>query len=431
MAFTLENWNLFDECQAWCDATTGTIAERKAKLADPVAARGVQSQPLPLVITSEFDQIFVVQIERDDLKEYEGLTLRESAERTGKHPVDAMLDLAVADDLRTEFDVPGPNQNMDYMKEMLDYPYLIPGVSDGGAHTKFFTGGQYPTEFLSWLVRDHTMLSLEDAHWRLSALPAFCAVFSDRGLLREGAPADVVVYDFDRLRWADGNRARLSRRRMAARAQGRRLPLHHGQRRNHDARRRTDGRVGGKSAAPRQRWVRRGAHRSMVKAFNFFKRKPGLSVDDFRKYWLNEHAAIIRAIPELRKVRRRRSRCRPPIARIASRCTTEFPKRGSTTKTTIRSDRRLAAATRRDPPTTRSSSICPQAGSIIVDEIVQKEGKRRRRTRSRCLSLLTRKPGTDVASFQTYWRTHHGPLAAKIPQVRRYVQCHVRPSGIC
>ncbi len=39
----------------------------------------------------------------------------------------------------------------------------------------------------------------------------------------------------------------------------------------------------------------------MVKTFNFFKRKPGLSVDDFRNYWLNEHAAIIRAIPEMRK----------------------------------------------------------------------------------------------------------------------------------
>ena len=64
---------------------------------------------------------------------------------------------AVADDLRTEFYAPGPNQDMDYMKEMLDYPYLIPGVSDGGAHTKFFTGGQYPTEFLAWLVRDYKM----------------------------------------------------------------------------------------------------------------------------------------------------------------------------------------------------------------------------------------------------------------------------------
>lgn len=198
MMFTFVDWNLFDESQPWCDATTGSGAERKAKLADP-SRREALKMRLPRVITDEFDQIFVVEVGRDDMKDYEGLTLREFGERTGKHPVDAMLDLAVADDLRTEFYAPGPNQNMDYMKEMLDYPYLIPGVSDGGAHTKFFTGGQYPTEFLAWLVRDYQMLSLEDAHWRLSALPALCAGFRDRGVLRENAPADVVVYDYEKL----------------------------------------------------------------------------------------------------------------------------------------------------------------------------------------------------------------------------------------
>jgi len=198
MAFTFVDWNLFDECQAWCDATTGTADERKTKLADPARREALRAR-LPRVITDEFDQIFVTQVARDDMKEYEGLTLREFGERTGKHPVDAMLDLAVADDLRTEFYAPGPNQNMDYMKEMLDYPYLIPGVSEGGAHTKFFTGGQYPTEFLAWLVRDYKMLSLEDAHWRLSALPALCAGFRDRGVIRENAPADVVIYDYEKL----------------------------------------------------------------------------------------------------------------------------------------------------------------------------------------------------------------------------------------
>jgi len=76
---------------------------------------------------------------------------------------------------------------------------LIPGVSDGGAHTKFFTGGQYPTDMLERVVRERGMLSLEEAHWRLSALPALCAGFRDRGFLREGAPADVVVYDYEKL----------------------------------------------------------------------------------------------------------------------------------------------------------------------------------------------------------------------------------------
>ena len=198
MAFTFENWNLFDESQAWCDATTGTPEERKQKLADPARREALRKQ-MPIVITDQFDLIFVTEAQRPDLKEFEGMTLREAAQRTGKHPVDFMLDVAVADDLRTEFYAPGPNQNMDFMKEMLDYPWLIPGVSDGGAHTKFFTGGQYPTEMLERLVREREMLTLEEAHWRLSALPAFCAGFRDRGFLREGAPADVVVYDYDKL----------------------------------------------------------------------------------------------------------------------------------------------------------------------------------------------------------------------------------------
>jgi N-acyl-D-amino-acid deacylase len=199
MAFTFIDWNLFDDSAPWCEATTGTPAERKAKLGDLSRRDTLRNHP-PQVITSVFDQIFITQVERGDLKEFEGLTLREAGEKWNKHPVDAMLDLAVADDLRTEFYAPSPNQRLDLLKECIDYTWFIPGVSDGGAHTKFFTGGKYPTEFLTRIVREHNMLNLEEAHWRLSALPALCAGFRDRGTLREGAPADIVVYNYDLLR---------------------------------------------------------------------------------------------------------------------------------------------------------------------------------------------------------------------------------------
>ena len=199
MTFTFVDWNLFDEVQEWCDATTGTTEERLAKLSDPKIREGLKNARIPMIITEQFDLIFVTGVQREDLKHFENMTIREIAEQTGKHPIDAMLDLAVEDGLKTEFYAPGPNQNMDFMKEMLDYPYLIPGVSDGGAHTKFFTGGRYPTEFLQKLVREHNMMTLEEAHWRLSALPAMCAGFRDRGTLRVGAPADVVIYDYENL----------------------------------------------------------------------------------------------------------------------------------------------------------------------------------------------------------------------------------------
>ena len=48
-------------------------------------------------------------------------------------------------------------------------------------------------------MRKHKLIPLEEAHWRLSSLPAFCAGFRDRGTLREGAAADILVYDYDKL----------------------------------------------------------------------------------------------------------------------------------------------------------------------------------------------------------------------------------------
>ena len=78
-------------------------------------------------------------------------------------------------------------------------PYCIPGISDGGAHTKFITTGSYPTDFLIDLVRERGLMDLEQAHWHLSTLPALAAGFHDRGYLQEGMPADIVVYDFEAL----------------------------------------------------------------------------------------------------------------------------------------------------------------------------------------------------------------------------------------
>ena len=113
------------------------------------------------------------------------------------------------------------------MQEVIEDPYMIPGVSDGGAHSKFLTAGRFPTETIAKWARERTVLSLEEVHWRLSALPAWCAGFRDRGSITEGAAADIVVYDFDALgSLPDGGRRGPTGRRVAAGAAIRRLPLH-------------------------------------------------------------------------------------------------------------------------------------------------------------------------------------------------------------
>jgi N-acyl-D-aspartate/D-glutamate deacylase len=123
------------------------------------------------------------------------MSVAQIAEQEGKHVIDAMLDLSVADDLRTEWAGPVANANIEGYKELLSSPYTMPGVSDGGAHVKFITPAIYPTEVLSWLVRETGILSLEEAHFRLSGLMAWAAGFKDRGTLREGMAADIVIYD--------------------------------------------------------------------------------------------------------------------------------------------------------------------------------------------------------------------------------------------
>ena len=129
-----------------------------------------------------------------------GQTVQQIADEQGKHVIDALLDMCVEDDLATEFfaDTQGRDQAQ-FTAEVLDSNHIVAGVSDGGAHVKFLTAGIYPTDMLTWLVRDEKVISLEDAHFKLSYLPAHFGGFKDRGAIKEGSPADIVVYDLNKL----------------------------------------------------------------------------------------------------------------------------------------------------------------------------------------------------------------------------------------
>src|SRR5258707_14527267 len=134
----------------------------------------------------------------------------------------------------------------------------------------------------------------------------------------------------------------------------------------------------------------------MVKTFNFFKRKPGLSVEDFRNYWLNEHAAIIRAIPELRKYIASITlpsayRNREPLYDGISEAW--FDDEAVIRATADSAPRR--AATGDDAKFVDMS----KAGSIITDEINQKEGTPGTGA-VKMFSLLPPQPGNEVAPFQ-------------------------------
>ena len=209
-AFTLEHWNLYDASPAWRELTTGTKKEKLTKMRNPALREAVKREAeeadrrLQVIQAGVGGSIPSLLVQSDggkpELEKYVGKSLGQIAEEENKTPIDVMLDLSLASDLNVEFLGPNKGFNAEYMAEMInDSDYTFPGVSDGGAHTKFFTGGAFTTDFLKWLVHDEQRITLEEAHYRLSALPAKAAGFYDRGVLRPGAAADVVVYDLNGL----------------------------------------------------------------------------------------------------------------------------------------------------------------------------------------------------------------------------------------
>jgi N-acyl-D-amino-acid deacylase len=209
-AFTLEHWNLYDASPAWRAITTGSREEKLGKMKDPALREAVKRETdaadrklraIQAGVGGAVHTLIVQWVnDRPELEKYVGKSLGQISADDNRHPIDVMLDLSIAGDLKVEFLGPNKGFNADFMAEMTnDSPYTIPGVSDGGAHTKFFCGGAFTTDFLSWLVRDEQKVTLEEAHYRLSALPAHAAGFRGRGVLREGAAADVVVYDLKEL----------------------------------------------------------------------------------------------------------------------------------------------------------------------------------------------------------------------------------------
>ena len=199
-AFTFKDWNLWDDMPQWREVTTGSIEDRLLKLSDPQRRPGLRAAVNSALITNRFEDIIVLECKEPKLKKYENLTVGEIGKTENKHPIDAMLDIACADGLNTDFYTPPLNVRADYLKEVVTSECTpILGVSDGGAHTKFFTGGRYSTEAIIKMNRENRILELEDLHWRLSAHPAMCAGFKNRGTLTEGSWADIVVYDYNKL----------------------------------------------------------------------------------------------------------------------------------------------------------------------------------------------------------------------------------------
>ncbi|HEY6982074.1 N-acyl-D-amino-acid deacylase family protein [Reyranella sp.] len=165
---------------------------RRRAYADPAWRRKFTAELTPL-FQRWWDRTIIAWA--PSARELEELPLAVAARKLGKDPVDLALDLALANDLQARFRMAVMNFDEAEVAELITDPNTIIALSDAGAHASQLCDACYSTHLLGHWVRERKTFTLEQAVHNLTQRPAEMFGISDRGVLAEGRPADVVVFD--------------------------------------------------------------------------------------------------------------------------------------------------------------------------------------------------------------------------------------------
>jgi N-acyl-D-aspartate/D-glutamate deacylase len=128
-------------------------------------------------------------------RELEEMPLAVAARQRGMDPVDLALDLSLDNRLGARFRMAVLNFDEDEVADLITDPHTVIALSDAGAHASQLCDACYSTYLLGHWVREKKTLSVEQAVHHLTQRPAEMFGITDRGLLAEGRPADIVVFD--------------------------------------------------------------------------------------------------------------------------------------------------------------------------------------------------------------------------------------------
>ena len=191
----------FDRLPVWKELRALPLEEQKHRLRDPELRRrlveaarerdkrraiGTEARP------AVYDWLFVM-----DTVEGPHRSVAEVARERGVDPVEAMIALALEKDLELFFLQPIANENQDYALELIKHPRTVVTFSDSGAHVSQLMDASLQTHLLSHWVRAKQALTLEEAVRMLTFDTATHWGFADRGLIRAGLAADLMVFDPD------------------------------------------------------------------------------------------------------------------------------------------------------------------------------------------------------------------------------------------
>jgi len=198
---------VLDALPGWAEIVQMPIPQRMQALRDPAVRERLDS-----MANSEAAGVFrnlarwetysIVEVFDRTNKPLEGLTVGKIAEMQGKKPFDALLDLCLSEDLKTSFSPPtfgADDATWKLRSEVWRDWRTVIGGSDAGAHLDMIDTFSFSSQVLGPAVRERGLMALEEAVHRLTQVPAELIGFTDRGTIRPGNWADLVVFDPDRI----------------------------------------------------------------------------------------------------------------------------------------------------------------------------------------------------------------------------------------
>ncbi len=187
----------------WDEILTLPVPERMEKLRDPEIRRRMDE-----AIHSEAAGVFqrfnryadyeIGDTFSEENRPLEGRKVGDIAAERGQEPFDTLLDIVLADELRTVLwpkPLEGDDASWKMRMELIDSERAMVGGSDGGAHLDRMLGSIYPTVFLADMIRRRKLLSIERTVQLMTDVPARLFGLRERGRVVPGWHADLVLFD--------------------------------------------------------------------------------------------------------------------------------------------------------------------------------------------------------------------------------------------
>ena len=192
---------LFDALNGWDALFRLPVPERITALRDPQRRAELDASARSSGVfrgLANWERMTVHAVADPANEALQGRTIGEIAAEQGKAPFDAMLDLAIAEGLRTSFMPPSGGTDAATWKvrgQLWADDRTVIGASDAGAHLDMIDTFAFSTQVLGNGVREYQAMALPQAIHQLTQVPAELFGLRERGVLRTGWHADIVVFD--------------------------------------------------------------------------------------------------------------------------------------------------------------------------------------------------------------------------------------------